>query len=174
MKALKWDRGDAAKVAERFGVSTKLVQDEASTIGDVLDMAGSAERLRAELEQTYRDVVQRAAHVHDEALKAEAVIDDEGTVVLAKRDLPAANGALSVTVKALDSIARNAGIGTQKAGDTNVQVNIGTGDGDLASMLLNLSPDELAVVARDDVWSALQRQVKAFRRGTVETEGEER
>lgn len=161
----RWERGQTAgEIAERFGVKTTAVSREAVIVGKAVDyIFGDRDRLEREIRSELRTIRQEAARVYRVALEESE-----------KPELQAANGALNAATKALDSIARNAGIGNKPDVQNNVQVNFGTGDGDLAAMLLNLSPDELAVVARDDVWSALVRQVKAYRSGIVETEGVER
>jgi hypothetical protein len=148
MAAGRWERGKtAAEIGAALGCKASTVESDAATVAHVLDhVMTHRERLATTINGRVDAIVQRFEPSSD---------PQEATVALT----------------GLRDIARNAGIGLAK-GDTNVQVNVNAGDEDLEAMLLDLGPKELAIVARPDVWAALERQVKAYRRGVVEVKGE--
>jgi DNA-binding phage protein len=98
----KYERGTSTKaLAAKYGVSISVVEKEAATLAHAVDyIFADRERLELEIRAELRTIRAEAARVYRAALEE----SDEP-------ELQAANGALNAATKALDSIARNAGIG---------------------------------------------------------------
>lgn len=154
----RWVRGKSAgELGERFGVSGAAIEREAVIVSKCVDyIFGDRERLEKEIRAELRTIRDEAARVYRMAIEE----SDEP-------ELQAANGALNAATKALDSIARNAGIGVPKGGDTNVQVNVGTASED--DVLRRM----VAVLQNPDPVTARALQLAGYTRSApVEAQGE--
>lgn len=158
MAAQRWERGQAAELATRDGISTELVEREAAIISDVLEeCGGDVEAVRVEIAAGLRRVEAEAEELRQAALEHGG---ETGPAY------SAAVSALGVKVKALDTRARHRGLGVAKQ-ETNVQVNLGAASEDEFYRRM------VRVLERPDRVTLRALEAAGWRRDVVDTKGEE-